>query len=141
MPINKSRTVAVASGVGFTYNNFNQNLAIATVGDKQAYSYIDAETTYNKNKFSQLSIDVPLEFRWRTSTYASHKFWRIWRIKTELFALRQLYFDGSAWQSDVTGNTDFNKIQYGTYISAGYNTINLYAYYGLNSLFKSASKW
>jgi hypothetical protein len=30
MPINKSRTVAVASGVGFTYNNFNQNLAIAT---------------------------------------------------------------------------------------------------------------
>jgi hypothetical protein len=51
MPINKSRTVAVASGVGFTYNNFNQNLAIATVGDKQAYSYIDAETTYNKTNF------------------------------------------------------------------------------------------
>jgi hypothetical protein len=47
-------------------------------GDKQVYSYIDAETTYNKNKFSQLSIDVPLEFRWRTSTYASHKFWRIY---------------------------------------------------------------
>jgi hypothetical protein len=38
----------------------------------------------------------------------------------------------------TVGNTDFNKIQYGTYISAGYNTINLYAYYGLNSLFKSA---
>jgi hypothetical protein len=60
------------------------------------------------------------------------------RIKTELFALRQLYFDGSGGKVTVTGNTDFNKIQYGTYISAGYNTINLYAYYGLNSLFKSA---
>jgi hypothetical protein len=85
----------LASGVGFTYNNFNQNLAIATVGDKQAYSYIDAETTYNKNKFSQLSIDVPLE------SVGEHRLMRVKnlahlrRIKTELFALRQLYFDGS----------------------------------------------
>ena len=139
MPINKSRAVAVASGVGFTYNNFNQNLAIATVGDKQVYSYIDAETTYNKNKFSQLFIDVPLEFRWRTSTYASHKFWRIYGgLKLSYLLYDNSIFDGSGGKVTVTGNTDFNKIQYGTYISAGYNTINLYAYYGLNSLFKSA---
>ena len=139
MPINKYRTVAFASGVGFTYNNFNQNLVIASVGDKQAYSYIDAETTYNKNKFSQLSIDVPLEFRWRTSTYASHKFWRIYGgLKLSYLLYNNSIFDGSGGKVIVTGNNDFNKIQYGTYISAGYNTINLYAYYGLNSLFKSA---
>jgi hypothetical protein len=139
MPINKDRTVAIASGVGFTYNNFNQNLAITSVGDKQAYSYIDAETTYNKNKFSQLSIDVPLELRWRTSTYASHKFWRIYGgLKLSYLLYDNSIFDGSGGKVIVTGNNDFNKIQYGTYISAGYNTINLYAYYGLNSLFKSA---
>lgn len=38
----------------------------------------------------------------------------------------------------VSNNDDFDKFQYGTYLSAGYNTINVYAYYGLNSLFKSA---
>jgi hypothetical protein len=38
----------------------------------------------------------------------------------------------------VTNNDDFNKFQYGTYISAGYNSINVFAYYGLNSLFESA---
>jgi hypothetical protein len=27
---------------------------------------------------------------------------------------------------------------FGVYLSGGYNTINLYAYYGLNPLFKSA---
>ena len=139
MPLNKYRTVAIASGVGFTYNNYNQNLAIATVGDKQTYNYIDAETIYNKNKFSQLSIDVPLEFRWRTSTYASHKFWRIYGgFKLSYLLYDNAIFDGSGGKVNVTGNDDFNKIQYGTYISAGYNTINLYAYYGLNSLFKSA---
>jgi hypothetical protein len=38
----------------------------------------------------------------------------------------------------VLNNKDFNKILYGLYISAGYNTINVYAHYGLNSFFKSA---
>ncbi len=139
MPLNKYRTVAFASGIGFTYNNYNQNLAIVTVGDKQTYNYIDAETIYNKNKFSQLFLDVPLEFRWRTSTYESHKFWRIYGgFKLSYLIYDNSIFDGSGVKANVTGNEDFNKIQYGTYISAGYNTINLYAYYGLNSLFKSA---
>jgi hypothetical protein len=62
------------------------------VGDKQAYSYIDAET--NKNKFSQLSIDVPLEPLANIDLCESQILAHL-RIKTELFALRQLYFDGS----------------------------------------------
>lgn len=139
MPINKKRTVAIASGVGFTYNNFNQNLAITSFGENQVYTYIDSETAYDKNKFSLLSIDVPLEFRWRTSTYESHKFWRIYGgFKLSYLLYDRSIFNGSEGKVVVTGNKDFNKMQYGTYISAGYNTINLYAYYGLNSLFKSA---
>jgi hypothetical protein len=38
----------------------------------------------------------------------------------------------------VSNNKDFNKFQYGAYITSGYNSINVYAYYGLNSLFQSA---
>jgi len=38
----------------------------------------------------------------------------------------------------VTNNKGFNKFQYGAYLSSGYNSINVYAYYGLNSLFQSA---
>ena len=139
MPINKKRTVAIASGVGCTYNNFNQNLAITSFGENQVYTYIDSETAYDKNKFSLLSIDVPLEFRWRTSTYESHKFWRIYGgFKLSYLLYDRSIFNGSEGKVVVIGNKDFNKMQYGTYISAGYNTINLYAYYGLNSLFKSA---
>jgi len=82
---------------------------------------------------------VPIEFRWRTSTYESHKFWRIYGG----FKLSYLIHDRSIFQDDqgkiiVTSNKDFNKLLYGAYISTGYNTINVYAYYGLNSLFKSA---
>lgn len=54
-----------------------------------------------------------------------------------------LIFDKSIYE-DINGkitvqnNKDFNAIQYGTYLSVGYNSINIFAYYGLNSLFQSA---
>ena len=139
MPINKRRTVAIASGIGFSYNNYNQNLAISSPAGTPEYTIIDTDVPYKMNKFSLLSVDVPLEFRWRTSTFESHKFWRIYGG----FKLSYLLYDRSIFNSSdgkvvVTGNKDFNKFQYGAYISSGYNTINLYAFYGLNSLFKSA---
>ncbi|MFV5687182.1 porin family protein [Flavobacterium sp. ZT3R25] len=139
MPVNKKRTVAIASGIGLTYNNYNQNLAIYKTDQTPVYSIIDAETTFSKNKFSQLLVDVPIEFRWRTSTYESYKFWRIYGG----FKFSYLIYDRSIYTDDqgkivVSRNKDFNKFLYGAYISSGYNTINVYAYYGLNSLFKSA---
>jgi hypothetical protein len=37
---------------------------------------------------------------------------------------------------EITNNMDFNKFLYGLYLSAGYNTVNVYTYYGLNSILK-----
>jgi hypothetical protein len=47
-------------------------------------------------------------------------------------------YDGSQGKIVITNNKDFNNFQYGVYLSSGYNSINVYAYYGLNSLFQSA---
>ena len=139
MPINKNRTIAIASGIGLTYNNYNQNLAISSSAENPVYTFIDSETEYDKNKFSQLLVDVPIEFRWRTSTYESHKFWRIYGGMKFSYLIydRSIYNNGQD-KVIVSGNKDFNKLQYGAYISSGYNTVNVYVYYGLNSLFKSA---
>lgn len=139
MPVNKTRTVAIAPGLGVTYNNYNQNLAITKVDGIPVYTIIDDDTYYSKNKFSQLSVDAPIEFRWRTSTYESHKFWRIYGG----FKMSYLIYDKSVYQDGngkivVSNNPDFNKLQYGTYLTLGYNSINVYTYYGLNPLFKSA---
>lgn len=139
MPINKKRTVAIAAGLGFSYNNYNQNLAITESNDIPVYSIIDPLTEYRKNRFSQFSVDMPVEFRWRSSTFESHKFWRIYTG----FKLGYLLYDKSVYEDAqgkivVTSNKDFNKFQYGTYISAGYNAYTVYVYYGLNSLFQSA---
>ena len=139
MPINKKRTIAIAPGLGFTYNKYNQNMAITQSNGVSAYALIDPLQEYNKNRFSQFLVDVPVEFRWRSSTFENHKFWRIYGG----FKMSYLIYDKSVYQDGqgkivVTNNKDFSKFLYGAYISSGYNTINVYAYYGLNSLFESA---
>ena len=138
MPVNKSRTVAIAPGIGFSYNSFNQNIAITEPNQSPIYSIIDSQTTYSKNRFENFLVEIPIELRWRTSTYEGHKFWRIYGG----FKLSYLIYNRSIYQDGlgkivVFKNNDFNKFQYGASIAAGYNTINVYAYYGLNSLFQS----
>ncbi|AWG20540.1 hypothetical protein FFWV33_02830 [Flavobacterium faecale] len=140
MPVNKTRTIALATGVGFTYNNYLQNLNITPTGQSNTYSLFASDADYSKNRFSQLSIDVPLEFRWRTSTYQSYKFWRIYGGVKFSYVLYDHYVSTvDNVTTKINNNTDFNKFQYGIYLATGYNTFNIYAYYGLNSLFKSAA--
>ena len=138
-PVNKKRTVAIAPGFGLSFNNYNQNLKITELNQVPVYSIIESNVTYDKNRFSHLLLEVPIEFRWRSSTFDSHKFWRIYGG----FKMGYLLYDKSIYEDSnskiaVRNNKDFNKFQYGTYISAGYNSINVFAYYGLNSLFQSA---
>ena len=139
MPINKKRTVAFAAGMGLTYNNYNQNIGISSPNEIPVYTLLDGSMAYSKNKFSQLFIDLPIEFRWRTSTYESHKFWRIYGgFKWSYLVYDRSILSEGLVKTLVKGNKDFNKFNYGAYISSGFNTVNVYVYYGLNCLFKSA---
>ncbi|GGA65613.1 hypothetical protein GCM10008015_03000 [Flavobacterium palustre] len=138
MPINKLRTKAFATGLGVSYNNYNQNIGITGTAQEAMYSVLGS-SGFDKNKFTQLLIDVPVEFRWRTSTYESYKFWRIYGgMKFSYLAYSKSVLENSEGRTVITNNADFNKFLYGLYLSAGYNTFNVYAYYGLNPIFKSA---
>lgn len=137
-PINKKRTIAIAPGLGFSFNNYNQNLKIEESNQINSYSVISPDTSFNINRFNQFLVEVPVEFRWRSSTFESHKFWRIYGG----FKMSYLLFDKSVYEDNlgkivVANNKDFNKFLYGAYLSAGYNSINVYAYYGLNTFFQS----
>lgn len=139
MPINKTRTKAFATGLGVSYNNYNQNLGITGTAQDGVYTVLGSQSNFDKNKFTQLLIDVPVEFRWRTSTYESYKFWRIYGgMKFSYLAYSKSVFKDNDGKTVITNNNDFNKLLYGLYLSAGYNTLNVYAYYGLNPIFKSA---
>jgi hypothetical protein len=136
--VNKNRTIAIAPGFGFAYNSFNQNLQISKLNQTALYTILESNS-YDKNRFSQLLVELPIELRWRNSTFESHKFWRIYGG----FKMGYLLYDKSIYKDAydkivVSNNKDFNSFQYGTYISVGYNSINIYANYNLNSMFQTA---
>ena len=137
MPINKNRTWAIAAGLGLSYNKYHQNMKVTENGGDINYEIVGGNT-YSRNKMEQVFFDIPIEIRWRNSTFESHKFWRIYTG----FKFRYLVFNKTKYVGDtdiaITGNDDFNKLQYGPYLSFGYNTWNFHAYYGLNPIFKSA---
>jgi hypothetical protein len=114
MPINKDRTHAVAVGLGITYNNYIQNLAITGTGS--CLYILLTKTVFNKNKFTQLLVDLPIEFRWRTSTYESYKFWRIYGgVKFSYSLYNRSQFSDDLSIVEITNNKDFNKFLYGLF--------------------------
>lgn len=137
MPINKARNKAIGLGIGLSANTYNQNLIIQK-DDLGAINYsVNTDSdTYSKNKFSTHFIEVPLEFRWRTSTATSYEFWRIYTgFKFSYMFAHNTKYKGDLGSFKYTDVSDFNTLQYGLTLSAGYNTWNLHLYYALNSIF------
>ena len=138
-PVNKKRTVAIAPGLGFTFNNYKDNIVISEMDGDIHYTTIPTPD-FDKNKLAMYFVDVPIEFRWRTSTYDSHKFWRIYTgVKLSYLLASKSKFVSSTESFKVNNNPDINKFHYGAYVSAGYNTFNVYAYYGFQDIFKEGT--
>jgi len=142
MPINEKRNIAIGLGLGLSSNSFNQNILIDKVANNYSYTILDDnETSYSKNKFTTYMIEVPLEFRWRTSTATEYKFWRIYTgVKVGYIFANSSKFKGENLNIRHGNIDDFNKVQYGLTISAGYNTWNVHLYYGLNPIFNNEAK-
>jgi hypothetical protein len=137
MPINKSRTFAIAAGFGFAYNKYHQNLVVSEIDGTMNYEVVPAGS-YATNKLEAVFMEFPLEIRWRNSTPESHQFWRIYSgFKLSCLLYSKTKYDGLGQIYTVINNPDFNKLQYGPYLAMGWNTWNLQLYYGLNSIFKS----
>jgi len=141
-PLNKKRTFAIAPGIGFTFNNYLQNMSIAGTSNNPIYGIIPSNTYYNKNRFEQFRVEVPIELRWRNSTPESFSFFRIYSgFKVSYLLYDKSVYDNGDERIVIKGNKDFEDLLYGVYLSMGYSAFNLQVYYGLNSLFKSTAQF
>lgn len=132
-PINKSRTIAIAPGFGFSYQNLRNNFGLAEDGSYTSLA------SYKKNSLSLHMLDLPIELRWRTSTPESHKFWRTYvGFKASYVLGSRLKTSTDTYSTTVRGDDNINKWLLGMYVGAGFNTWNFYAYYGLNTIYKEA---
>lgn len=141
MPINARRNLSFGLGLGVSFNSYNQNLSIFETENGLNFAvFSEAERNVTQNRFSTYLLELPFEFRWRTSTPSEYSFWRIYTG----FKLGYMVYNTTTLKSDQgeqkLSNIDaFNRLQYGITFSAGLNTWNLHIYYGLNSLFNEDS--
>lgn len=139
-PINKRRNKAIGIGLGYSYNSYFHNLKATETENGIVYEPIESSESFKRNKYVIHILELPIEFRWRTSTATSYEFWRIYAgFKAGYIFSGTSKFVGNNGKLKFTNN-DLNKIQYGLTLSAGYNTWNFHVYYGLNKLFKDGIK-
>lgn len=139
MPINKARTYAVALGLGYSYSNIKHNMLVENLNNTNVYWTVP-EGSFEKNKLVLHYLEVPLELRWRNSNPVDHQFWRVYLgFKVSwLFADKAIYMPESGPKIKINNDMNLNDFVYGAYISAGWNTWNVYAYYGFSSIYNDA---
>lgn len=131
-PINAKRTLAVAPGIGYSYFNLHNNLAVTS---DEKFVVMDS---YNRNAQNRYYLDFPLELRWRTSTPEDHKFWRVYLGVKASYLLRNKNntSDDLATSYAQKNMINLNRWTYSMYVTAGFNTWNIYMSYGLNTIYK-----
>ncbi|APG60483.1 porin family protein [Christiangramia salexigens] len=140
MPLNERRNVSLGLGLGWAISSYGQNLFIGKEanGDTRFLS-LDNTINYETNRFSTQLIEAPLEFRWRTSTPESYKFWRIYTgVKFGyIYHFRSNYKDANE-QVIINDLPELNRFRAGATFTFGYNTFNFQFYYALNPFFDKA---
>lgn len=132
IPLNKQRTFSIAPGAGLAFYNLRHNLVLV---DKQTKEF-QIESNVDKNVQNLMYVEIPLEIRWRTSKVHSHKFWRVYTgVKYSYLLNSTTKYNGNLGNVDIKKNDLVSKSNLGVYVSAGFNTWNLYAYYGFKPLY------
>ena len=140
-PLNKRRNIAIGVGAGWSINTYGQELFIGEdLNGQTIFRDLNAlEIEYDTNRFSTQLVELPLEFRWRTSVPESYRFWRIYTgLKLGYIYHFKSNFRQEGNQVVQTDVPELERFRLGTTFTFGYNTFNFHVYYNLNPFFKDA---
>mgnify|MGYP000848669846 FL=1 len=140
LPINQKRNLGFGIGLGYAYDVVYNNM-VANRNSSGVVSYEIVEhfrdLNISKNYFKTHAIEIPVEFRFRTSNPTSHKFWRVYAGMRFSYLLggRSLYtandIDTSFQNPDIA-----KKFQLKAFAAFGYNALNFFVQYNLSPLLK-----
>jgi len=133
LPVNSRRNVAFGVGLGYGFNNYYFNVRFENEDPNED------KTTLN-SKIMLHVVELPLEFRFRTSTATRYKFWRFYPGFKISYVFAENLSLGKDADFEVEGVAQYNDFLYGLTFSAGYNKWNIHLYYGLNDLITNAEE-
>ncbi|MFV8226401.1 porin family protein [Christiangramia aquimixticola] len=139
-PVNEQRNIAIGIGAGWGIDSYGQNLQITKSSQGETlFTALDNDVDYQTNRFTTQQVELPLEFRWRTSDATTYKFWRVYTGVRfgYIYHFRSNYKD-DAMQIVVRDLDELNRLRAGATFTFGYNTFNFQVYYSLIPFFKDA---
>lgn len=136
--LNKNGDFSIALGFGYGFDSFNHKLRVEELNNVIVFSNAN---TITDNAFKAHNLELPLEFRWRTSTAKKFNFWRIYTGIKFLYNISNQfkYTDTNAIPFVFKNIENYRKIQYGLTFSAGYDEFNINVFYGLTPIFENAT--
>jgi len=136
-PINKQRNIAFGIGLGYSNNSCNHNLFVKEENGVVSYQILHNDVVgFSKNKLNIHVAEMPLQFRWRTSTSENYKFWRVYTgIKIGYVFNSVVKYKGGLGDFKQNNTPHLKKFRTTADISFGWNTWNFHIAYSLSSLF------
>ena len=136
-PLNRQRNIALGAGLGWSLNSYGHNLFIGEASNGETiFRSIDRSLDYDTNRFTTQILEAPIEFRWRTSTAESYKFWRVYTgLKFGYIYNFKSNFVQPGNQVIQRDLPELDRLRLGANLTFGYNTFNFHFYYSLNPLF------
>ena len=140
MPINKRRNMAIALGAGVAFDQYGQTLFIGEDENEQTiFRTLTADIDYEKNRLNMAALEIPLEFRWRTSTATDYQFWRVYGgVRMTYTYWYRSYFRQPNNEVAQTDIPEFQNLSFAATLSVGYGTFNFFVHYTLSPLFNDA---
>ena len=132
--LNAESNRALGFGLGYGISDYGSNLTlIEETGSPYEFNLIENILLASKNRLTSHFFEVPIEYRWRTSTASSYSFWRIYTG----YVFRYNFFSKTRpFTGDSTRLSEVNPFAHALKLSAGYNTWNIYIEYTLSPYFK-----
>ncbi|NIJ44247.1 hypothetical protein FHR24_000686 [Wenyingzhuangia heitensis] len=136
MPLNKKRNIGLGIGIGYSYDILRPNITATPNGTNFDYAISNDFSSY---KYQSHNIEIPFEFRWRTSTPTNNSFWRIYTGASAVYNISsKTEFNVGSKTVTYSDLEDLTKINYTVYTSIGLGTWNLHLKYYLKSPFKDS---
>ncbi len=137
IPINKRRNIGFGLGVGYSYDILRPNIASTQTNENIDFA-IDIENA--SYKYLTHNLEIPIEFRWRTSTPSKYNFWRIYTGASYITSFSNTVETTISGETNRFRNIDeLRKNNYTLYTSIGHGVWNFHVKYYLKSPFKSTS--
>lgn len=135
--LNKRGNISFAAGFGYGFDFFNHELKVEELTTGTSF---DSASNLTSNIFTSHNLELPIEFRWRTSTAKKYDFWRIYGGVKFLYNLSNRFqFEENTTNLSYKNVSAYNDFQYGLTLSVGYDVFNLNLFYSLTPLFEKAT--